>query len=154
MKNLSGPLVAECATWLSIVSQLFGNRMEALLKPHDLTLGQFSILNHIARQRIDGGHRISDIAAAVEVKQPAVTKAIAKFRAMGLVDIDESGADKRARPVIAKPEAAVLLDRIYKSIGPDLFGVFQSIQDGEIDMFAQQLKQLGTWLDQNRIDGP
>lgn len=152
MGNLTGPLVAECATWLSIISQLFGNRMESLLKPHGLTLGQFSILHHIARQRIQGGNRISDIAAAVEVKQPAVTKAISKFRAMGLVEVRDDSSDRRAKSVIAKPEAALLLDTIYKSIGPDLFRVFQSIDDEQIVMFAQQLQHLGKWLDRDRLE--
>lgn len=150
MGNLTGPLVAECATWLSITCQLFGNRMEALLKPHGLTLGQFSILHHIIRKRIEGENRISDIAAAVEVKQPAVTKAIRKFAAMGLVEIRDDNSDRRAKAIIAKPEGAILLDNIYKSIGPDLFQVFGSIDDDQIAMFTQQLQNLGKWLDQDR----
>lgn len=151
MTQLTGPLVAEIATWLSIVSQLYSTRMEALLRPHGLTLGQFSILHHIARQRIEGGNRISDIAAAVEVQQPAVTKAVAKFSVMGLVEIEQDSSDKRARSVIARPEAAQLLDTIYKGIGPDLFGVFQSIDEDHRESFAEQLRHLGKWLDQNRI---
>ncbi len=151
MTKLTGPIIAENATWLSIVSQLFSNRMNTLLKPHGLTLGQFSILHHVARQKIPGGNRVSDIAAAVEVGQPAVTKALHKFQAMGLVDLKEGVTDKRSTNVIARPEASKLLDTIHKGIGPDLSQTFASLGDEEAAHFAKLLKQLGEWLDKNRL---
>ena len=67
--------------------------MNTLLKPHGLTLGQFSILI-TSPNKAQGGHRVSDIAAAVEVGQPAVTKAMQKFEAMGLVS-ESDPSDKR-----------------------------------------------------------
>lgn len=151
MTNLTGQIIAENATWLSIVSQLFSGRMSALLKPHGLTLGQFSILHHITRTKLTGGNRVSDIAEAVEVGQPAVTKALHKFRDMGLVEFKDSPSDKRATYVIARPEASELLNIIHKDIGPDLFQTFASLGDEEAAQLAQLLKQLGTWLDKNRL---
>ena len=98
--------IAESATWLSIVSQLYNGRMAKLLEPHGMTLGQFSILHHIARPKIAGDTRISDIAEAVLVEQPAVTKAIAKFDSMGLVELTSCPLDKRAKLVTATTKAA------------------------------------------------
>lgn len=151
MPPITGPVIAETATWLSIVSQLFGNRMGALLKPHGLTLGQFSILHHVARPRLTGAMRVSDIAAAVEVGQPAVTKALAKFQAMGLVEIEADQADRRARGVRPTPRAAELLDTVYRDIGPDLYRTFEVLGEEDIEAFARQLKRLGQWLDTNRL---
>lgn len=151
MSKLTGPLIAECSTWLSIVSKLFGTRMGVLLEPHNLTQGQFSILHHITRQRIAGGSRVSEIAAAVEVEQPAVTKTLAKFQNMGLVEIVASKTDKRSKLVSATPAADQLLGAIYQDIGPDLHTVFSALDDDAIAIFAQQLKQLGLWLDANRL---
>ncbi|KEJ91090.1 MarR family winged helix-turn-helix transcriptional regulator [Sulfitobacter donghicola] len=151
MSKLTGPQIAECSTWLSIVSKLFGTRMSILLEPHGLTQGQFSILNHLTRQRLEGGSRISEIAAAVEVEQPAVTKTIAKFRNMGLVEIVGSPTDKRAKLVSPTPAAGQLLGEIYRDMGPDLFQVFGSLADGDVDELTKMLKQLGRWLDQNRL---
>jgi len=151
MTSLTGPMVAECATWLTIVTKLFGTRMQTLLEPHDLTQGQFSILHHIARQPPDKGLRISDIAAAVEVEQPAVTKTIAKFQLMGLVEIVSSPKDKRAKLVTATPAAGMLLGTIYKDIGPDLMQVFGAVDSETLTQFIAQLKQLGQWLDTNRL---
>jgi len=151
LSNISGPIIAENSTWLSIVSQLFGTRMNTLLKPHGLTLGQFSILHHIARQRLQSSNRVSDIATAVEVGQPAVTKALRKFQAMGLVDLEVSQKDKRETLVRPRPEAAQLLETIHRDIGPDLFRVFGSLGDEGAAQLADLLKKLGSWLDQNRL---
>ena len=76
MSNLTGPPVSECATWLSDVSRLFGTRMTILPEPRGLTSGQSGILHHIVRRPSRRGSRISDIAAAVEVGRPAVTKTL------------------------------------------------------------------------------
>ena len=151
MTGPSGPKIGECATWLSIVSQLYTTRMNALLAPHDLTLAQFGILHHIVRPENSGGSRISDIAAAVEVGQPAVTKAIAKFRTLGLVVLDESPGDKRSRIVRPTPLANQRLTEIRKSIGPDLGQMFGAMDQADFAIFAKSLKRLGMWLDQNRL---
>ncbi|AKS45534.1 DNA-binding transcriptional regulator, MarR family [Octadecabacter temperatus] len=125
--------------------------MATLLEPHGLTTGQFSILHHITRPAIGGGSRVSEIAAAVEVEQPAVTKALAKFQNLGLVEIVSHKSDKRAKVVSATPAAGALLGRIYQDIGPDLQKVFGSIDEAELEAFAKTLKQLGQWLDANRL---
>jgi len=151
MTALTGPLIAECSTWLSIVGKLFNTRMGVLLAPHGLTPSQFSILHHVTRQRLPGGHSISQIAVAVEVEQPAVTKTIAKFQNMGLVEIEAHPSDKRSKLVHATGEADRLLGTIYQDMGPDLFNVFNSLNDTDIEAFARQLKTLGQWLDKNRL---
>lgn len=150
MSKLSGPLIAECATWLSIVSQLYSAQMSSLLEPHGLTEGQFGILNHIARQPPDGRNRVSDIAAAVQVEQPAVTKALAKFQNMGLVELRPSTTDKRSKTVVATAKTGQLLGTIYQDIGPELHKTFSVIDPGNIEAFIKQLKQLGQWMDKNR----
>lgn len=151
MTTLTGPLIAECSTWLSIVGKLFNTRMGGLLAPHGLTPSQFSILQHLTRQRLPGGHSISQIAVAVEVEQPAVTKTINKFRNMGLVKIEPHPTDKRSRLVEVTPEADILLGSVYRDMGPDLFNVFESLNGSDIEAFAAQLRALGQWLDQNRL---
>ncbi|KAG1650058.1 DNA replication and repair protein RecF [Nymphon striatum] len=129
MKKLTPELMGECATWLAIVSQLYTTRMNTLLADHGMTLSQFSILHHLASPRMQGGSRISDIANAVEVGQPAVTKTIAKFQNMGLVELIDGTKDKRVRHVQPLPKAAETVSRIRQAMGPDLFSVFSAIDD-------------------------
>jgi DNA-binding MarR family transcriptional regulator len=149
--QLSGPIIADCSTWLSIVSKLFNTRMHVLLAPHGLTPAQFSILHHVSRQLLEGGQSISKIAAAVEVEQPAVTKTMAKFENLGLVEIEAHPSDRRSKLVHATPKADKLLGTIYQDIGPDLFAVFGSLDGTDVENFAAQLKLLGHWLDKNRL---
>jgi DNA-binding MarR family transcriptional regulator len=151
MKNPTPELMGECATWLAIVSQLYTTRMNKLLAEHGMTLPQFSILHHVANPRMRGGTRISDIANAVEVGQPAVTKTIAKFQSMGLVDLIEDTRDKRARHIQPLPKAMETVSQIRRAMGPDLFSAFAAIDENSFEAFATGLKQLGQWLDKNRL---
>lgn len=151
MSNVPPALIAECSTWISITSKLFNARIGVLLAPHKLTQSQFSILHHITRQNREDGCRISQIAAAVEVEQPAVTKAVAKFQNMGLVSIESHPSDKRSKIVRTTPSADTLLETIYRDMGPDMLDVFGSLSGTDVAEFAKQLKLLGQWLDQNRL---
>jgi DNA-binding MarR family transcriptional regulator len=153
MSDSKGPLVADCAKWLTIVSELFGARMSILLAPDGLTQSQFSILHHVVGLRSDTGSTVSTIAAAVEVEQPAVTKTLAKFQNLGLVEIMPSPTDRRAKLVRATPAAGALIGKIYQDMGPDLFQVFSTLDADALQQFSRQLKQLGQWLDSNRLDG-
>ena len=44
-----------------------------------------------------------------------------------------------------------LLKRIYQDISPDLARVFGAVDADAMETFLQQLKNLGTWLDTNRL---
>lgn len=145
------PDVQTSARTLSILCQLFSSRMAALLEPHGLTPAQFGILNHIARPDLREGTRISDIAQAVEVRQPAVTKTIAKFEATGLVKLTPSTTDQRAKLIAITPTGAAHLVDIQKSIGPGLAGLFANFPEGELAQFNQTAGKLISWLDTNRL---
>lgn len=136
---------------LSILCQLFSSRMAALLEPHGLTPAQFGILNHIARPDLRDGTRISDIAQAVEVRQPAVTKTVAKFEAAGLVRLTPSATDQRTKLIKITQTGTDQLIDIQKSIGPGLAGLFANIPEAELAQFNQTAGKLIGWLDTNRL---
>jgi len=150
MREIPHEMIGECATWLSIVGQLFGVRMTQNLRPFAVTQGQFSILHHIVRKSGAAGLRVSDIAVAVEVGQPAVTKAIAKFENMKLVSLSTSASDKRSNLVHATPEAGVFLGQIYASLLPDLTAIFQGWSADRMAQFITDLQELGKNLDAGR----
>ena len=136
---------------LSILCQLFSSRMAALLEPHGLTPAQFGILNHIARPDLREGTRVSDIAKAVEVRQPAVTKTIAKFEEAGLVRLTPSAHDARAKLINITPEGGAHLIEVQKSIGPNLAGLFADIPAEDLAQFNRTAGKLIGWLDTNRL---
>lgn len=140
---------------LSIASQLFTSRMETLLESRGLTVAQFGILNHLARlqgaDRQARPLRISDIASAVEVNQPAVTKAVAKFEGMGLVTTEASPDDRRARLVRIAPSGIGLLVELRSLFGPDVRAWSTLWSPEEVDRFNRDLEKLARWLDANRL---
>ena len=144
-------LLREGTTWLSIVSQLFTSRTNRLLEPHGMTLVQFSILNHLARRRVGEGDRISDIADAVEALQPAVTKIIAKFERLGMVEVFQKAGDKRSKHVRISDKGNEILIETQKALGPELARIFSSLEPDEMESLVDLLQKLGIWLDKNRL---
>lgn len=127
--------------------------MAALLEPFGLTAGQFAILNHLARadQMGKAAERISDIAAAVQVGQPAVTKAVVKFETAHLVSLSEDRGDRRVRRVKIAPAGHRLLENVRAAIGPDLANAYACLGADDLVQLTLLLKRLGRWLDQNRL---
>lgn len=140
----------EGALWLSIVSQLFTSRMNALLAPHEVTFTQFSVLNHLLRMAGTDGQRISDLANAVEAQQPAVTKIVAKFENQGWLEVVENEEDRRSRKVRITDDGCSALIGIQADIGKDLRDLFNSLEKDELTGFVSSLKKIGRHLDQSR----
>jgi DNA-binding MarR family transcriptional regulator len=143
-------LIGETSKWLSIVSLLYVSRIESLLAKHDLTFGQFSILNHICRPDLAEGTSVSEIAAVVSLKQPAVTKAMAKFEIMGLVHLEANDHDLRAKRIKVTKKAQTTLQKIQKTVAPDLAQIFGQLTPESLERLNSQLMKLGRWLDKNR----
>lgn len=140
---------------LSIVSQLFTARMGKHLEKLGFTVAQFGILNHIARVQSEGkataGVRILDIADAVEVHQPAVSKTVMKFAGMGLVTVAEDPEDKRSRLVLLSPAGFQALADARKSFQSDLLAWRAEWKPAEAEELVATMRRLGSWLDRNRL---
>ena len=133
------------------MSQLYSTRLSQILATHEMTVGQFGILNHLSRDKDNQSLRISDIARAVEVNQPAVTKAIARFESAGLVELSDDTKDKRAKRVQLSTKGQNHLAQVYHSIGPGFSGLFEQFDTAALDQLTGHLKSLGRWLDENRL---
>ena len=132
---------------LAITSQLYQTRMNALLAPHDLTIAQFGLLNHLAHGPSDG-EPIADIARAVEVNQPAVTKIVQKFDRLGWLHITGSGRGRRVR---LNDTGFGALGRVHESLGPDYGRLLGSWTPGDLDAFSGYLERLAQGYDANRL---
>jgi DNA-binding MarR family transcriptional regulator len=90
-------MLAGLGVQLGILSQLYSGMMSRILDGFDLTYPQFAPLMHVSRRR--EASRVSDLVAAVDLTQSAVTKAIQKFTMMGLVEVSRDSTDQRNRPI-------------------------------------------------------
>ena len=73
---------------------------EEALRPHDLTLAQFAVLDHLVNRPAGPPPRQVDIARALGLGRPAITKIIAKFTARGWLIISPSREDLRVNHVV------------------------------------------------------
>lgn len=135
-------------TRFAITSQLFQTQSEARLSKMGLTLSQMSVLSHLARR--GGALRVTDIARAVEVGQPAVTKMLAKFEGAGWVRMVSHPEDRRSKMAEATPAGQQHLAEVQRSLFPDLMGFFIGWEDAEIQRFMADLSRFSAFLDARR----
>jgi DNA-binding MarR family transcriptional regulator len=136
-------------TAIGIASQLYTTRQAQSLERFDLTVAQFSILNHLAR-RGPQGESVTSIAAAVEVKQPAVSKVAQKFEGLGWVRFEGAQGDARAKLVVLTEKGRAHLIEAQRAILPDYMQMLEGWQDEELERFTAQLFRLVRWMDENR----
>ena len=141
---------AKLGTALGISSQLFSTRMAQVLDRFGLTVAQFSVLNHLAR-RIPEGQSVTAIAAAVEVKQPAVSKMVTKFEGMGWARFDTITGDARAKQVLLTEAGSAHLMTVQRALLPDYTEMLEGWRDEEIEALTAQLFRLIGWMDRNRL---
>lgn len=135
-----------------IASQLYQGAMERRLAQHGVTLAQLSVLSHLARnqQRAIGPQRVTQIARAVEVNQPGVTKMLAKFESAGWVRFDTSTTDKRTRAASITPAGLAHLGAIRQGLFPELGQFLAEWPEETRKRFTQDLQYFGEFLDSHR----
>jgi len=134
---------------LAITAQLQTTRHAHHLDALGLTVAQFSVLNHLARQKAPSP--ISRIANAVEVLQPAVTKMMRKFESSGWVNILPDPNDKRARLIEITPKGHGVIGDFYAIAAPDARACFDGWNEEDLITFRNHLNRVVGWLDQNRL---
>lgn len=141
---------AKLGAALSISTQLLSTRMGTFLDQFDLTEAQFSVLNHLAR-RMPEGQSITAIAAAVEVKQPAVSKMVTKFEGLGWVRFEATQGDARSKHVFLTSTGKAHMIEVQRALLPDYVDMLEGWSDEEITSLTAQLFRLVGWLDKNRL---
>lgn len=131
---------------LSVATQLYQSRMTSLLARHDLTPAQFGVLNHLAR--LQSGQSTAELARAVEVNQPAVTKILQKFERLGWVITDGSGRGRRFR---MSPSGGAALAGMTQALGPDFAAAFADWTDDDMTALSEALERMARWYDANRL---
>lgn len=134
------------ATWSWVFSLQYINQMERLLRAHDMTVAQFTVLHHVTKPALRSGMTLSEISDAVEVNLPAVVKIINKFERLGLVETEILKKRGRSRSVKATPEAQFALDSMKQSMGPFLHRLFGSLDPSDAEQAAHAMKVMSEHL--------
>lgn len=136
--------IAALGVQLGITSQLYLALMARLVEPHGLTYPQFALLVHLSRRSEPA--RISDMALAVELTQPAVTKAVQKFQTLGLVQVTTDRADGRNRLVSLTPEGRARVGAVQRAFAPAFAGMLAGWSPDDIARLTADLARLSRWL--------
>lgn len=132
---------------LGIVTAQFQALLERRLTAFDLTPPQLNVLSHIARH---GPCRVTDIARAVEVGQPAVTKMVTKFERLGWLEQRPDDTDRRVRAVALTPGGFAHLGRIQGGLMPELPAQLAAFSPDDLDQLTLLLRRMMGALDAMR----
>ncbi len=133
---------------LGIASHLYADFMASLLRPHDLTYAQFTVLLYLARAGRPA--RVSDIAQAVALTQSAATKIVQKFQALGWVQPLPDRSDARNRPVVLTNAGGAHLGAVQASFGPAFNALLAGIAPAELAAGTAFLQMMIVRLDEAR----
>ena len=142
---MASPSVGELMTRFGMAAQLFQTKLEAGLAPYGLTIPQMSVLSHLVA--LAQPLRVTEIARAVEVGQPAVTKMLTKFEHAGWVGFITSAEDRRSKAVVATDNGRKLLAEVQQSIFPTLGGFFSEWKSEDLANFSEYLKKVIQLMD-------
>ena len=141
------------ATWSWVFSLQYMNQIERLLREHDVTVAQFTVLHHVTKPALRSGTTLSEVSASVEVNLPAVVKIINKFEKLGLVETEILTKRGRSRSVMATPRAQIALDAMKKSMGPFLHDLFSSLSAEDEEHVVRAMKLMAERMYRLRSTG-
>lgn len=132
---------------IGIIAQLSASRFQRIL-PHDLTVAQFSLLNHCVR--LGDGWTPARLAAAFQVTRGTMTSTLGRLEAKGFVRIDPDTEDARSKRIFLTKSGRAAREDALKALTPDLADLPAGFTPAEAAAILPALEKLRIWLDTHR----
>ena len=132
---------------LLIVHQLTTTRLTQALRPIGISLTHVS-LSHLAGTGASSS--VSDIAAAMEVNQPAVSKTMKSLAELNAITVQHDAGDARRRTVHLTAAGSDLLSRARALMHPVADLTFDPLTNRRLDQLLDTLTRIRTRLDTAR----
>lgn len=133
--------MAALAPRFAIASHYFSAGLGAALEPHGMTFTQLSILSHMSRHP-DERPGINDLADAIQMNQPATTKAVQGMVEQGWLSRQKDDTDtRRVRLALEKAGLAALDDARQVAL-PALEKLFSGMSNKELDTLLRLLEKI------------
>jgi DNA-binding MarR family transcriptional regulator len=135
--------------WIGVTNQLTTTRFNQMMAESNLPLPQFTMLNHFKRNP-QQGHTITQLAAAFQANQPAITKTFQHLVKKGYLNIQVSKEDKRIKYHFITQAGLEAHQKAIAHILPDAQLIFAEWSIEEVETLHQSLFRLKNWLDDHR----
>ena len=127
---------------LGIVNQLYRTRMSVIAGRGDLTPTKLALLSHLSRH--DGPVSIGELAEALEINQPGVTKVVRRLAEDGLVTVEASAEDRRRRLVAVTATGLDRMGTTLALVSTDMATWFEGWSDDDLTVVHHTDRQTGS----------
>jgi DNA-binding MarR family transcriptional regulator len=135
--------------WIGVANQLTTTRFDRLTIARNLPLPQFTMLNHFSRDP-QQPYTITQLTAAFQANQPAITKTVQHLLEKGYLDVEVSQEDKRVKFHSITAAGLEAHQKAIAQIEPDAQLIFSEWSTEEIEALHKSLFRLKNWLDERR----
>jgi len=129
---------------LLIVNQLVTTRLTRALQPTPLSLTSVSLLSFL--RRAPQGASVSQIAEAMEVNQPAVSKTLKALDEAGALTTERDPDDARRLVVRMTDAGHALLGQAEMAMHPAASAIFRDLDSRSLDQLVHDLEALAATI--------
>ena len=129
---------------LLIVNQLVTTRLTRALQPTPLSLTSVSLLSFL--RRAPQGASVSQIAEAMEVNQPAVSKTLKALDEVGALTTERDPDDARRLVVRMTDRGHALLGQAEMAMHPAASAIFRDLDSRSLDQLVHDLEALAATI--------
>lgn len=132
---------------IGIISQLSTTMFERVM-PHDLTVAQFSLLNHLSKR--DKPQPPLKLANAFQVSKGTMTSTIGRLESKGFVEVTPNPKDGRGKFVSVTDTGLAARKDAVDSLGPDLAWMADHVSQKSVVDLTEELAEIRKLLDARR----
>jgi DNA-binding MarR family transcriptional regulator len=147
------PLSFRIVNWIGIIDQLASTEAGRVLRPLDVPLPQFILLNHFSH-RPDEPRTVTTIARALQQPQPGVTKTVQKMVSRGWLKEQASGEDGRSKVLWLTAAGKAKHRAALAALMPGLDAAFAGWPETDRRRLFELLDRLKVWFDASRATPP
>ncbi len=132
---------------IGIIQQLAGTAFNNRL-PDGLHVSHFTVINHLCR--LGDGRTPLQLSRAFQVTKATMTNTLGKLEARGFIRVRNNPADGRSKLVFLTDKGRSFRTTAIATLYPLLDKLDQDLGTEALSRILPQLRQLRTYLDENR----
>ncbi len=134
---------------IGIINQLATTRINRILKLLDLPMAQFVLLQHFSHQ-VNQEWTVTQLAKALEVNQPAMTKTTQRLLKKRFLKMTVSPVDKRIKQFSITDTGSSVLNSSWEQLLPEIGQLLSLWDPNDLSLLQELLERLKVQLDEAR----